>query len=400
MAVPVQIPRSFVPGGLGTRIFFAAWKLAGRILSRPRGAGNCAPSRIVVTRFGYIGDGVLTTAVLSPLKEAWPDSAIDVITFSSARPVFQTHPSVRSIFSSPMLEAETLRELLKAASLEEIRRTRDFLRRADLLLLLNHIVSPGGCLKYWLLPMLCREARVVGLDTDGRGTFLDVKVPDEGLLCTHEVALFRDLLSAIGIERSLGELRVHVGQGKEDGRRAEALIDRLSGRPFVVFHAGSAAKGWRAAKRLDPEMWKALGLRMGREYGFAVVLVGTAGEAEENREIRSRMADPFVLDLTGQTTVPELVALIGKASLFVGTDSGVAHLAAVTSTPGITLFTFSDWIGYAPWSERMRVITTHAECGPCLYWQGYRECRDRSCFEIPVEIVMEQARILLSEVGR
>lgn len=385
------------------------------------------PSRIVVARFGHLGDGVLATAVLVPLREAWPEASIDVVCYSSASSVFMAHPSVRRVFSSPLFDAESPFELVKAFSWRDFCDARNFLHRTDLLLLLNHIVSPGGYLKYLLLLGLSGGATAVGLDTDRRGSFLDIKVPDAGLLVTHEVEHFRMVLRSIGIDRSLDSFHVQVGYGQKEIQHAEFLLTRLSGRPFAVFHSGSALKGWRVYKRLDPSLWVELGLWVWRTYNMAVVLVGTSSDAEGNREIASRLTretggfrargiegesswapeilegsagSPDVLDITGETTVSQLAALIEKASLFIGTDSGVAHVAATTSTPGITLFTFSDWIGYAPWSKRMRIFTTHADRVPCLYWQGYRNCTDRACFEVPSEILTEKIGKLLTEAGR
>lgn len=146
-----QTHKGFVPGGFGSRIFFAVWRIAERIFPRIGHMHLGNPSRIVVARFGHLGDGVLATAVLVPLREAWPEASIDVVCYSSASSVFMAHPSVRRVFSSPLFDAESPLELVKAISWRDFCNARDFLHRTDRLLLLNHIVSPGGYLKYLLL---------------------------------------------------------------------------------------------------------------------------------------------------------------------------------------------------------------------------------------------------------
>jgi heptosyltransferase-2 len=73
-----------------------------------------------------------------------------------------------------------------------------------------------------------------------------------------------------------------------------------------------------------------------------------------------------ILNLAGRTDLLALSALLQEAALFVGNDSGPAHLAAAVGTTTLTIFgsTNPDWT--APLGERARIVGPHpVPCTPC-----------------------------------
>ena len=87
-----------------------------------------------------------------------------------------------------------------------------------------------------------------------------------------------------------------------------------------------------------------------------------------------------VLDLGGRLDLPTMAALCGAARLFLGTDSGLMHLAAAQETPVLALFGPTDWRRSAPRGASTRVLHGAIECAPCLrrdcLWHGENE---RAC---------------------
>src|SRR6185312_14740548 len=57
---------------------------------------------------------------------------------------------------------------------------------------------------------------------------------------------------------------------------------------------------------------------------------------------------PAAIDLVGRLTLPEIAAFLSRASLFVGNDSGLMHLAAAAGTPTLGLFGPTDAVEYSP----------------------------------------------------
>src|SRR5919109_358130 len=95
-------------------------------------------------------------------------------------------------------------------------------------------------------------------------------------------------------------------------------------------------------------------------------------------------------DLTGQTSLRDLVGIFSRARLAFGPDSGPMHIAAATGTPVISLWGATSPIRSAPWGSEAWVLQGPAACSPCYV----RHCRiGRACMQrITPERVLEVAR--------
>ncbi|HEX7957691.1 MAG TPA: glycosyltransferase family 9 protein, partial [Pyrinomonadaceae bacterium] len=98
--------------------------------------------------------------------------------------------------------------------------------------------------------------------------------------------------------------------------------------------------------------------------GLASVAVAAAGEGKVIDEVRARTAAP----LPGFTSLslPELTALAARAALFVGNDSGVAHVAAAVGVPQVVVFGSSNVAHWRPWTRAAaEVVREEMTCAPC-----------------------------------
>jgi heptosyltransferase III len=78
------------------------------------------------------------------------------------------------------------------------------------------------------------------------------------------------------------------------------------------------------------------------------VILGGPGPAEHAMAEPLLALLPDAVDLVGRLTLPEVVACLGRATLFIGNDSGLMHLSAATGTPTIGLFGPTDSATYGP----------------------------------------------------
>ena len=135
-----------------------------------------------------------------------------------------------------------------------------------------------------------------------------------------------------------------VWTAPEDRARAAAL---LPPGPPVIALAPSA--NW-AGKIWPPERFAALFRRLAAGPlgpARAAILAGP-GPAEQALAAPLRSALPEAIDLTGRLSLPEAAAVLARAALFVGNDSGLMHLAAAAGTPTIGLFGPTPADEYAP----------------------------------------------------
>ena len=84
-----------------------------------------------------------------------------------------------------------------------------------------------------------------------------------------------------------------------------------------------------------------------------VVLLGSAEDAEICQQLARHTALPC-LDLAGKTTLLQAAAVLQQASLFIGNDSGLGHMAAACDTDTLTIFGPGDPHRYHPWHPRAR----------------------------------------------
>jgi len=128
------------------------------------------------------------------------------------------------------------------------------------------------------------------------------------------------------------------------------------GGPLLVAHPGSGSprKNWEGFAALPPELqtrWRACG-------GGVVVLLGPA-EAEQGARAYGDL--PAIHGVA----LRQIAALLARASLYVGNDSGISHLAATVGTATLALFGPSDPALWAPRGRAVEVISTTAVCGQC-----------------------------------
>jgi ADP-heptose:LPS heptosyltransferase len=173
-----------------------------------------------------------------------------------------------------------------------------------------------------------------------------------------------------------GPAEFHIPIPLESVDRIAQVLDRLGilGTPLAVLVPGTTwqTKHWMA------EGFAEVGRYLCRT-GRAVVLAGTAGERGLCRTIAAHC--PAAHDLSGQTTLSELAALLRRAAVCVTNDSGSMHLAVALQRPVVSIFGPTDplWIG--PYHRPNAVLQTTASCAPC-YLRRLRQCpHDHICMK-------------------
>ena len=156
----------------------------------------------------------------------------------------------------------------------------------------------------------------------------------------------------------------------------------LMERPFAVLHpaAAFATKQWAAVN------FAAVANRLG-EQGLDVVVVTTSKEALLIKEIELQSSARVVgfSDLT----LPEITALLSRARIFVGNDSGLAHMAAAVKTPAVVIFGSSNVAHWRPWStSAAEVVFEEMECQPCHGYYCEKFDQPECIKRVPVERVI------------
>jgi ADP-heptose:LPS heptosyltransferase len=274
-------------------------------------------SRIAVIRLRSLGDCVLTTPALALLKTHRPDLRIGVVVEARFRALFEESPHVDEIF------------------LPETRTVRKWNPRMALNL-------HGGSRSMWLTAASGAEIRA-GFAHHAYSFVYNERIPraQEILGDARRVHTAEHIASAmfwVGVPR------------------AEIPRARLTARPtpvagaYAVIHpfAATAEKTWPAGRFVS------VAEHLRDKAGLEPIFL--AGPAD----------DPTAFPGFGSVRnapLAEVKSLLAGAQLFIGNDSGPAHIAAAFGVPVVVLFGPSDPVNWAPWRTESQVLTSPEDIG-------------------------------------
>lgn len=148
----------------------------------------------------------------------------------------------------------------------------------------------------------------------------------------HTADYYLALLRPLGVNSDNAAPVLALPEG-DAAAAANTIERRFEGKPFVIFHVGSA----RTEKFWEPERWANVISSLPEEY----LAVLSSGPDEKEKlhaaEIRSQLRRP-VVDLSGQLQLLVLAGLVQRARLLLSVDSVPMHFGAAFATPQIALF--------------------------------------------------------------
>ena len=270
---------------------------------------------MAIIRLRSLGDCVLTTPALALLKGFRPDLHIRVVVEDRFRAVFEGNPDIDEILPPDLA-------LLRGV-------------RPDLCLNLH-----GGTRSAWMTAL--SGARYRAAFGHFRQQFVyNARIPraQEILGVERKVHTAEHLASAV----------FYLGVPITDIPRAKlwdmALPCPGQGRALPhVIHPGAAT----AAKTWPAQRFLAVAEEL-QQSGHEVVFIGAAtDDVSPFRAFRTVQGAPL----------QQIKSLLASAALFIGNDSGPAHMAAAFGVPSIVLFGPSDPAIWGPWRAPAEVIAS------------------------------------------
>lgn len=333
--------------------------------------------RIMVRSTNWVGDAVMTTPAMADLRDAFPDAEIVVVANPLVAQLFTFHPCCDRVLVYEKKGAHKGVAGLWRFS-RQLRR-----ERFDLAVLLQNAIEAA------IMAFAAGIPRRAGYRTDARGPLLThgVKIgPEQKRL--HHTEYYRHMLRHIC--QGEGDGRLLLACSEDEKRWAQATLGDGS---WVAINPGAA---YGSAKRWLPERFASVADNLAEEYGLQVVLTGGPGEREIGRDIETAMRVP-ALNLIGETSVRQLMAVLAGCRLMITNDSGPMHVAAAFDVPIVAVFGPTDHTTTSPWSRNCRIVRKPTDCAPCLR----RQCpTDHRCMRaILPEDVLSAARQLLGDTA-
>jgi lipopolysaccharide heptosyltransferase II len=340
--------------------------------------------RVLVVRLRSIGDTVLATPSLYALRRFLPEARIDILLEDWVAPVLDGYADVDNVLT------------IERGS------TRARARLARELRALNYDVAynlHGGTTATLLMRASGARHRV-GYSDYQYSRLLNHAAPPAPALWrqkkTHSVEQQLALLGWTGVpvsDRPPTRLAITVEARASVSDRLEACGFTDATR-FALVHPAAAfeSKQWRVANfAAIAESLAAQGLR--------VVAVAASNQASILDELQA--ASAARIEAFTDLSLPEITALSARASIFVGNDSGIAHIAAAVRTPSVVIFGSSNVAHWRPWTVgAAEVVREEMACAPC---PGYTcsEFEQPECIRrVSVERVAAAIERVLGESGK
>ncbi len=347
-----------------------------------------------------IGDVVFTTPAIRALRRRFPDCHLAYVVEPEAAPVVEGNPHLDEV-----IVAARPRGLARLKADAALARR---LHRARYDVAIDFHGGPRSSLLAWAT----RAPMRIGYTVAGRAWTYTHRVPrSRELRPRHSVVNQWDLLAPLGIGPADPRLDATEMPARRDAcsrvERRLAAEGYTDGGQLVVLHvsAGNPFRRWPAESFAD----LVVRLVSGGATRWVAVTSGPSdvqAAASVTGQARGRLApgDAVRVIHAGDFDLQELRALVGRAALFVGGDSGPMHIAGTTRTPIVALYGPTLPARSAPWRDPALVAEAveleDLRCRPC----EQRDCvtNDVRCLAgIPGEAVYRAAeRALAREAAR
>jgi lipopolysaccharide heptosyltransferase II len=324
--------------------------------------------RVLAIRLRLIGDVVFTTPVIRALRRQFPDAHLSYVVEPAAEPVVRGNPHLNAIIVVP--HRRGLQRIADDVALA--RRLRR--ERYDVVIDMH-----GGPRSAWLT-WATRAPMRIGYTIKGRGWAYTHRVERaRDLTPRHAVVNQWDLLAPLGVAPP--EPARDALEMAEDARVAEGVERRLRnaailGHPLVVVHvsAGNPFRRWPEAS------FSTLVASLAqRDPQRRILLTSGPSDQPAARRIADdarRQLGPLAVAVpdAGEFDLRELRALVARAAVYIGGDSGPLHVAATTRTPIVELLGPTLPERSRPWRDpRWFAETLDVGALPC------RPCHQRHC---------------------
>lgn len=369
-------------------------------------AGSILPAlpigaRILVVRLRSIGDIILLTPALRLLKEWRPDLRVAVMIEPRFRELLENNPDVDEIMA-PGSGRGWNKIKSRLQSVRDVR-ARHFSVCVNL---------HGGPTSAFITRASAATCKVGFHHYRGRGTY-HILVPDARMILGQPAVHTAELQAAaffhLGLPKSeVPRARMFVSSrhhGWWEKKREELGV--LQNQEYALIHPTALY----ATKQWAPENFARTGTYLERDKGILPVYSCGPGESSVLDAVE-RASGSALRRLEG-AGLGEFAAAVAGARLFVGNDSGPAHMAQALERPSVVIFGSSSSVIWGPWprpensvsiktnraEDPVQVVQNFYECNPCPGDRCYRFERPECILSVKFEQVQSAVEEVLMRSG-
>ena len=306
---------------------------------------------ILITKPSSLGDIVLALPALTALHKSFPEAKISWLVRPEFTQLLENHPHLTEIivFERKLLGKAWFHSGAFGALASLVRR----LRRSKFDIVLDF----QGLFRTASLAWLSGSKKRFGMANarEFATIFYTHKIPQD-INCIHMVDYYLKIIQAAGAT----ELGVEFVL-PENPKAADSVGRLLASHGVVddnysVFVSSSAHRD----KCWPIERFAALAEKISSQFGSSIVATGSASEAGII-EILKEKANVPIVNLAGQTSLSELIALLKGARVVISNDTGPGHIAAALGVPIVLLFGRTNPYRLTPYGRKHCIMAVEPE---------------------------------------
>ena len=314
--------------------------------------------KILVIRYGTIGDSIFASAFYRELRNALPDARIDILVDDIAEGVMRNCPYINKIF---YIDGKY----------------RNFLGYISLFSKYDMVYFLKNDKFFSTIAFLAGVKERIGFDVK-RNRFLTLtSAYNED---RHEIDCYLDLLRISGIPVQNDKTEAWLDRINDS--TAKEIVSCIPNKKIIIqAYSRFPQKNW-----LD-EYWIEVIKYLSNTLQAQVFFVGGAKDIKSYQNITDNIKDELDLlpiNMCGKLTIPETISLVNNMDMVIGIDSGIIHAAAALDIPSILLHGPTSLIRWKPRSEKCIVLSRQFSCSPCcLQSDCVKYCKNRvsDCME-------------------
>jgi len=307
-------------------------------------------NRVLVVRLRSIGDTVLATPSLIALRRALPNARIDILLEDWVAPLLENFEPIDNVIS---IGTDSFERLKTAWQIRQ--------NQYDVVFNLH-----GGTTSSLLTRATGAKHRVGYSNYQYSNLYTDLLSSSSDFWKTKYTHSAEQQLALLGFVGLAVEDRPRTRLTVSDKARKSLEKKYSLQRPHALIHPSSLfhTKQWSAENfaKVIEEL---------ADKGIESIAVASRTERAVLKDLKNYVRSPLIV--ADDLSLPEITALASDATLFVGNDSGIAHIAAAVGTPTVVIFGSSNRDHWRPWTDAPNeIVFNPLQCQPC---PGY-ECKE------------------------
>ncbi len=312
--------------------------------------------RILIIRPSSMGDVVMASSLLNPLKTAYPNASIAWLLEAPLLDLLRAHPLVAEVLpwdKKAWKQGWKSRRIVRLLS--SVREFRKLMlsKKFDLAL------EAQGLLRGRMLAWLSGARKRIGFESKEPGSFLLTRVISRGPNDKRLGSEYYYMMKAMGVEPS-PPFRPYlvVPQGCAESSKGK-LMKKGLGNKYAVLCPFTT----RPQKHWFDDRWAHLARLIYERFSLPSVLMG--GPQDRGRaELIAESSKGAAVSLAGQTTLGEAMAVVRDCSVMVGVDTGLTHMGAAFDVPTVALFGATCPYLHTH-TDKFVVLYHELDCSPC-----------------------------------